>query len=45
MRYQIKLVAFLLALPLSLLSHASSQSVRQLAEQALAATVSLEVKD
>ena len=39
MRFQIRLVAVLLAL----LSHASSRSVPELAEKALAATVSLEV--
>ena len=45
MRFQIRLVAVLLALLLSLLTHASSRSVPQLAEKALAATVSLEVQD
>ena len=45
MRFQVRLVAVLFALLLSLLPHASSRSVPQLAEKALAATVSLEVQD
>ena len=44
MHYQIRLVVLLLVL-LPLLTHASSRSVPQLAEEALAATVSLDVQD
>ena len=49
MHYQIRLVVLLLVVLLlvllPLLTHASSRSVPQLAEEALAATVSLEVQD